>query len=92
MSNNGWKDIPEGGLILEAGNSIKYETGSWRTYKPVTDMEKCIHCLFCWMYCPDSSRIVKDGKLVDTDLFHCKGCGVCAKECPKKCIEMVLEE
>jgi pyruvate ferredoxin oxidoreductase delta subunit len=26
------------------------------------------------------------------DLDFCKGCGVCAYECPKDAIEMVLEE
>jgi len=26
------------------------------------------------------------------DLDYCKGCGVCAHECPKKCIQMVIEE
>jgi pyruvate ferredoxin oxidoreductase delta subunit len=26
------------------------------------------------------------------NLDYCKGCGICANECPKKCIELVLEE
>ncbi len=86
--NNGWKDIPIGGLIIKAGNSEEYQTGSWASQRPRTNMDNCIHCLFCWIYCPDSSRIVKDGKLIDTDFTHCKGCGVCAVMCPKKCITM----
>jgi len=37
--------------------------------------------------------MVEDGKVVDIDLDHCKGCGICAYECPPKvqAITMVLE-
>ena len=89
----GWKEIPIGGLILEAGNAEEYETGSWRTFRPVKDSEKCINCLTCWIFCPDSAILTKDGKQVGFDLDHCKGCGICAAECPPKvkAIEMVLE-
>ncbi len=88
----GWKEIPMAGLIVEPGNSEKYLTGGWRVYKPVLDLNKCIHCMICWVFCPDSSVIVKDGKVVGFDYDHCKGCGVCAYECPKNAIEMKLEE
>lgn len=89
----GWQEIPIGGLILEAGNAEEYETGSWRTYRPVKDGEKCIHCLRCWIYCPDSAVLTEEGNQVGFDLEHCKGCGICAAECPPKvrAIEMVLE-
>ena len=89
MSKKGWKEIPIGGKITDAGNAVQYQTGDWRTYKPVKDDEKCSQCLLCWIYCPDSSIIVKDGKITDIDYEHCKGCGICAKVCPKKCIDMV---
>lgn len=79
-----WKEIPIGGLILEPGSAAKYKTGGWRVSKPVHDAGKCIHCLFCWLYCPDSAIIVKDGKVVGIDYDHCKGCGICWKECPTK--------
>jgi pyruvate ferredoxin oxidoreductase delta subunit len=94
MKLKGWKDLPIGGVIVEAGNSDDYETGSWRTYKPVHDAEKCTNCLRCWVYCPDSAILVEDGKVVGIDYKHCKGCGVCAHECPDKikAITMVLEK
>jgi len=87
----GWKDIPKGGLILEAGNSEKYETGSWRSLRPVRDENKCTNCLICWVYCPDSSIIVEDGKMKEIDYKHCKGCGICASECPVNAIVMKEE-
>jgi 2-oxoacid:acceptor oxidoreductase delta subunit (pyruvate/2-ketoisovalerate family) len=90
----GYNELPIGGKILEAGNSEKYLTGGWRTYRPVHDAEKCTHCLLCWILCPDGAIIVKDAKWVGFDLDHCKGCGICAQECPPKikAITMVKEE
>jgi len=93
MKEKGWKDIPMGCDILEAGNAQEYETGSWRAFKPIWNEDKCIHCLFCWLYCPEPAIIVKDGKMTGIDYKFCKGCGICARECPEKAkaIEMVPE-
>ncbi|HUS59493.1 MAG TPA: 4Fe-4S binding protein [Planctomycetota bacterium] len=79
-----WKEVPLGGIIPEAGTSDEYETGSWRTYRPTHDAGKCINCLRCWIMCPDSAIQVKDGKVTGIDYKHCKGCGICAFECPPK--------
>lgn len=89
----GWRDIPMGGLILEGGTSENYKTGGWRSLRPVWDKERCISCLFCWLYCPEGAVIVEDEKVVGIDLEFCKGCGICAAECPPKvkAIEMKLE-
>ncbi len=89
MKKKTHKEIPIGGLITEAGNSAKFNTGSWKAFLPVRDEKKCTQCLLCWLYCPDMAIKVKNGKIQKFDEFHCKGCGICAKECPVKCIKMV---
>ncbi|NPV51944.1 MAG: 4Fe-4S binding protein [Firmicutes bacterium] len=93
MDEKGWRDVPIAGLIIEPGTARGYKTGEWRTHRPVWDPEKCINCFLCWIYCPDSAIQVKDGKVAGIDLEHCKGCGICAHECPSKvrAINMVLE-
>jgi len=95
MKLKGWKELEMGAIIPEAGNAEQYNTGSWRASRPQWIEENCIQCLFCWIYCPDSSVTVKDSKRGEFDYGHCKGCGVCAHECPgkkgKKAIVMVEE-
>ena len=86
-----WREMPIGGVILDAGSSHQYETGGWRTYKPVRVEERCSHCLRCWIMCPDSAVVVADRKIVGYDYEHCKGCGICARECPPKCGAVQME-
>ena len=43
------------------------------------------------MVCPDSAVYVKD-EIYVIDYDYCKGCGLCAYECPTEAIEMVPEE
>ncbi|MCX6693715.1 MAG: 4Fe-4S binding protein [Methanomicrobiales archaeon] len=64
------------------------KTGSWRVFRPVMNREKCNACGLCEMYCPDGV-ISKD---LEVDLTFCKGCWICAHECPKSAIEMFREE
>ncbi len=49
----------------------------------------CNLCKTCWFSCPDLSVEVTDKVYFDYD--HCKGCGLCANECPRGVIEMVEE-
>ncbi|UCG78816.1 MAG: 4Fe-4S binding protein [Nitrospirota bacterium] len=95
MKLKNWKELALGSVIPEAGNADTYNTGSWRTFRPERVEENCINCLFCWVYCPDSSVIVKDEKMSGFDYEHCKGCGICEHQCPgkkgNKAIKMVEE-
>ncbi|HAW70026.1 MAG TPA: ferredoxin [Firmicutes bacterium] len=90
---HGWRDMPLGGVIPKAGSATEYETGDWRSIRPLHSKERCINCLLCWVYCPDAAIRLQDGKVEGIDYEHCKGCGICAKECPQKvhAIEMVPE-
>lgn len=80
----GWNEIPDGGVIPQGGTSKDYLTGSWKTSEPKINFDKCVHCLLCWWYCPDTCIGVKDEKISGIDLDHCKGCGICADVCPPK--------
>jgi len=91
MKIKGWKDITPGGLVTEPGCSVAYETGTWRSSRPIRDEERCNSCLVCWIHCPDGAIQVENSRVVGVDLTHCKGCGICAAECPRKAIKMVDE-
>lgn len=91
MSEKTWKEVPMGGLILEAGNAAEYLTGDWRTERPIFHEDKCKQCLFCWICCPDTSIIIKDKKVIGIDYDYCKGCGICTDVCKFDAIEMVQE-
>jgi len=81
--------ITIGAIVTEAGNTAQTETGSWRTFKPVVDVEKCTGCGICWIFCPEPA--IEGGKPAIIDYKYCKGCGICANECPFKAIAMVPE-
>ena len=84
MEPKTWQEIPIGGMILEAGNAVEYQTGGWRAFRPVRGEADCTHCFQCWLFCPDSSILVdaQNEKMAGFDLEHCKGCGLCAAVCP----------
>jgi pyruvate ferredoxin oxidoreductase delta subunit len=88
---HGWKELPPGAVVTESGSSRRYKTGDWRAFKPVVEGDKCVNCLLCWVYCPDAA-IIRDEKGVKINYDYCKGCGICAKECPKLAIKMMEEK
>ncbi len=66
-------------------------TGDWRTQRPSLDQEICIRCGTCLLYCPVGSIHKNEGGEFYVCYDYCKGCGVCAHECPKKAIIMTAE-
>lgn len=63
------------------------KTGSWRVFKPILNDEKCNKCQICWILCPEACITPE----IQIDMDYCKGCGVCAEECPRKAIVMEKE-
>jgi len=47
----------------------------------------CFECDNCWHFCPDAAVIKKTGSY-EIDYDYCKGCGICAQECPCGHIDM----
>ncbi|HEX77211.1 MAG TPA: 4Fe-4S binding protein [Dehalococcoidia bacterium] len=79
------------GPVSKAG-TVPTKMGSWSTIKPVLE-GKCNFCLLCWIFCPEGaiSQDEADRKVL-FDHDYCKGCGICAKECPTKAIQMAEPE
>ncbi len=77
--------------LSKPAKSAMGKTGSWRTLKPVIDLNKCTKCGLCWLYCPEATIIFTKEEGPKIDYVYCKGCGICAEECPAKAIEMVRE-
>ena len=68
-------------------------TGGWRTgERPEVDVSKCVNCLLCWLYCPDSAIRLDGTTFAGFDHDYCKGCELCAVVCPVGAIEMVPDE
>jgi 2-oxoacid:acceptor oxidoreductase delta subunit (pyruvate/2-ketoisovalerate family) len=87
-----WSDLPPGGVV-EPGQAERPATGAWRTgLKPEVDLTRCVDCLLCWIYCPDSAVVLDGESFAGFDLEHCKGCEICAQACPVEAITMVAED
>jgi pyruvate ferredoxin oxidoreductase delta subunit len=86
-----WKELALGCAITKPGSAADLKTGDWRSQHPVTDYEKCIKCGRCYIYCPDMAYTQNKDGYYEVNLYYCKGCGICAKECPTDAITMVEE-
>lgn len=64
--------------------------GDWRAMRPVVARERCVKCAVCWVYCPVQCIVEKAGWF-DIHYDTCKGCGICANECPHQAITMIEE-
>ena len=63
-------------------NSYTATVASWRVKKPVFNIDVCIDCQNCWVWCPDSSILSRDKQMLGIDYDHCKGWEVCVEVCP----------
>ena len=51
----------------------------------------CTRCKRCWLVCPEGTIGPGPAGAFEVDLDFCKGCGICARECPRKAIRMAKE-
>jgi len=71
-------DLDEGNALFEARRCLS--------------CGNCFECDNCYGVCPDNAvRKLGPGKRFRFDYDFCKGCGLCAAECPCGAIEMVPE-
>ncbi|MCK5548840.1 MAG: 2-oxoacid:acceptor oxidoreductase family protein, partial [Thermoplasmata archaeon] len=95
----GYKELPLGlgtkAMDTDAGkvgpgSFTENKTGSWRTFKPILDQEKCTMCLLCWFYCPEGC-MKRESDTIVIDYDYCKGCSICEDVCRPGAIKMVRE-
>lgn len=79
------------GPCAEARRFSIVRTGEWREQHPVTEAGKCSQCGWCYLFCP-TGCISDSGTYFRANLDYCKGCGVCARVCPRNAVTIVKEE
>ena len=87
-----WDDLAPGGVVTPS-EVVQPHTGGWRTgLRPEVDLDGCVNCLLCWLYCPDSAVRLDGTTFVGFDYDVCKGCELCVAVCPAGSIRMVPDE
>jgi Pyruvate/2-oxoacid:ferredoxin oxidoreductase delta subunit len=65
---------------------------AWREAARCLSCGSCNLCQDCALFCPDVCMgLDPAGRAMAVDLDHCKGCGVCAHQCPRGVITMEAE-
>ena len=78
----GFREIDTGMLAAE----VIYES------KRCFQCGNCTMCDNCLVFCPDMAITRKENEFGYTiDYFHCKGCGICIKECPRDALSAEKE-
>jgi 2-oxoacid:acceptor oxidoreductase delta subunit (pyruvate/2-ketoisovalerate family) len=86
-----WEELPAAGVVAP-GDAVQPVTGDWRTSgRPVLELDKCVNCLLCWLYCPDSAIELEGTTLTGIDYRYCKGCELCVEVCPEEALTMQPE-
>ncbi|MEF9438301.1 MAG: FAD-dependent oxidoreductase, partial [Candidatus Mariimomonas ferrooxydans] len=85
--------------IAERISSVKEVRSGFSKETALKEVRRCFNCGMCnlcencYLFCPDLA-VMKQNKgrpnVIDYD--HCKGCGICAEECPRDAVYMEREE
>jgi Pyruvate/2-oxoacid:ferredoxin oxidoreductase delta subunit len=82
-------------LSSDFAGRAKAKQGAWEWWRVLQEAEFCLSCgtcnlcLQCVRFCPDASiGLDEEATAIMVDLDHCKGCGICAYECPRGVITM----
>ncbi len=86
-----WQDVEIGSICVDPGSAKGYKTGDWRAQQPTYDFARCIKCATCYIFCPEGCIGQNAEGHFETDLYWCKGCGICSRECPTGVITLVEE-
>jgi len=63
----------------------------------MSEAARCLHCgacnacKTCVSFCPEGLMSLRGKSSLEIAYDYCKGCGICAQECPRAAIEMVSE-
>ena len=94
-----WIDVPVEDASVSApditrpASSELAKTGTWRTHRPVIDLDLCNRCSWvCSTLCPDSAINVNADHTPHIDYDHCKGCMLCVAVCPPHAIRVEREQ
>ena len=86
------RDLEVGAIVTEPGNARQYKTGDWRSQRPTYNFDRCIKCAICQLFCPEGCIEQNAEGYFEANMYYCKGCGICARECWTKVITMIEEE
>lgn len=88
--------LPQQGVSERVGSFIEVNLG-FPGSDAAAEAERCFSCGVCnncgncWLFCPDVAILTAGREVLGPDLEHCKGCGICARECPRRYIDMADE-
>ena len=86
-----WDELPVAGALTPA-DAMHPITGGWRTAgRPELRLSRCVNCLLCWLYCPDSAIVLDGTTFAGIDYDFCKGCALCVEVCPAEALVMEPE-
>ena len=88
-----WRELEIGTAVIEPGSAKYNRTGDWRSSRPVWNLDNCVKCGVCTVFCPEGCIAMRAAdNYPEADLEYCKGCGICVSECWTGCIALEEEK